>query len=107
MSLKRELVKTGNFFPIISQSLVTVSRRIQGETVSSIIPIGISFHGFYFEPRMMVRVKKSKQNTRKPLLDENVKFPKYQYSYTYSYVISRYILLRLHGDGKRNCRYTP
>jgi hypothetical protein len=55
----------------------------------------------------MVRVKKSKQNTKNQLLYENVAFPHYQYTYTYSYVISRYILLRLYGDGKRNCRYTP
>jgi len=63
MNLKRELVKPGIFFNHISIS-VTGSRHLQWKPFSSIITIGISFQGFYFEQRMMVRVKKSKQNTK-------------------------------------------
>ena len=73
-NLKRELVKTGNYFfqpvlPLWERDLDAFS----GKPFSSIIPIGIGFFGFCFEPKNDGSHKKSKQNTKKnSYCDENV-----------------------------------
>ena len=65
-NLKRELVKTGNYF---FQPVLHLRERdldaFSGKPFSSIIPIGIGFFGFCFEPTNDGTRKKSKQNTKK------------------------------------------
>ena len=69
MNLKRELVKTGNYF---FQPVLHLRERdldaFSGKPFSSIIPIGIGFFGFCFEPKNDGSRKKSKQNTKKKQL---------------------------------------
>jgi hypothetical protein len=77
MNLKRELVKTGNYFfqlclHLWERDLDAFSSKL----FSSIILIGIGFLGFCFEPKNDGSRKKSKQNTKKNnYCDENVTFP--------------------------------
>ena len=68
-------MKTGIFSNHISISVTGSRYTFSVKSFGSIITIGISFLGFYFEPKNDGSCKKSKQNTKKQLLDENVTFP--------------------------------
>ena len=65
MNLKRELVKTGNFFQLYLHLRERDLDAFSGKPFSSIILIGICFLGFYFEPQKDGSRIKSKQNTKK------------------------------------------
>jgi hypothetical protein len=69
MNLKRELVKTENyFFSTSPASSGTGFDAFSGKPFGSIISIGIGFFGFCFEPKNDGSRKKSKLNTRKKQL---------------------------------------
>jgi hypothetical protein len=65
MNLKRELVKTGNFFQPYLHLRELDLDAFSSKPFSSIIPVGICFLGFYFEPKKDSSHKKSDQNPKK------------------------------------------